>query len=189
MPRTAFEHAAALNPTNPTLPYVLAQLDITNKDNAAAETDLNQAISLKHDYTQAIFLLSQLEVQEGKAKEALQAAEAAAYFAPTDPTVLFQVGLLRLGTGDVDGAIVALQGATKVNAQYANAHYFLAVAYAAKKDYADAITELNTVSALAPDNATAVATYVTALQAGRNPFPAMTLGANPVKEPATPGAQ
>jgi tetratricopeptide (TPR) repeat protein len=184
--RTAYEHAVTLNPTNPALPYVLAQLDIRNKDNAKAEEDLNQAISLKHDYTQAIFLLSQLEVQEGKAKEALQAAEAAAYFAPTDPTVLFQVGLLRLGTGDTDGAIVALQGATKVNAQYANAHYFLAVAYATKKNYADAVTELNTVAALAPDNASAVATYITALQSGRNPFPATTLGTNPVKEPATP---
>jgi len=183
--KTAYEHAQTLNPTNPVLPFVLAQLEIADKNGAAAEADLTQAISLKHDYTQAIFLLSQLEVQEGKAAEALQAAEAAAYFAPTDPTVLFQVGLLRLGTGDTDGAIVALQAATKVNPQYANAHFFLAVAYAAKKDFTDAVTELQAVSALSPDNATAVAADITALEAGKNPFPATTLSEAPVTEPAS----
>jgi tetratricopeptide (TPR) repeat protein len=182
--KTAYTHAATLNPTNPTLPYVLAQLEIAQKNNAAAEADLTQAITLKHDYTQAIFLLSQLEVQEGKAQAALQAAEAAAYFAPTDPTVLFQVGLLRLGTGNVAGAIAALQGAVKVNPQYANAHFFLAVAFAAQKDYADAVTELQTVASLSPDNATAVAADITALEAGKNPFPATTLTESPVAEPA-----
>lgn len=186
--KTAYEHAETLNPTNPVLPYILAQLEIAAKNNAAAEADLNQAISLKHDYTQAIFLLSQLEVQEGKAKEALQAAEAAAYFAPTDPTVLFQVGLLRLGTGDADGAIAALQAAVKANPQYANAHFFLAAAYAVKKDYADAITELETVGSLSADNATAVASDIEALKAGKNPFPATTLSETPVAEPTDASA-
>jgi len=188
--KTAYEHAATLNPTNPVIPFVLAQLEIANKNGPGAEDYLNQAISLKHDYTQAIFLLSQLEVQLGKAKEALQAAEAAAYFAPTDPTVLFQVGLLRLGTGDTDGAINALVAATKANPQYANAHFYLAVALAAKKDYADAITELNTVSALSADNAATVKGYIESLTANKNPFPVTTLQTPPVGEPktATPAA-
>ncbi|HVX90705.1 MAG TPA: tetratricopeptide repeat protein [Candidatus Paceibacterota bacterium] len=185
--KSAYEHAESLNPTNPVLPFALAQLEIANKNNTAAEADLTQAISLKHDYTQAIFLLSQLEVQEGKAQEALQAAEAAAYFAPTDPTVLFQVGLLRLGTGNTDGAVEALQAAIKVNPQYANAHFFLAVAYAAKKEYTDAITELETVSSLSPDNAVAVAADIMALKEGKNPFPATTLSEAPVSEPAATG--
>lgn len=183
--KTAYDHAATLNPTNPVIPYVLAQLEIANKNAPAAEADLTAAISMKHDYTQAIFLLSQLEVQLGKAKEALQAAEAAAYFAPNDPTILFQVGLLRLGTGDTDGAIAALLAATKANPQYANAHYFLAAALAAKKDYADSIKELQTVAALSPDNEAAVKADIAALTAGRNPFPATTLPSQPVTEPAS----
>ena len=81
-----------------------------NKDNKAAEAFLTQAIQLKQDYTQAIFLLSQLEVADGNAKDALAAAESAAYFAPNDPAVLFQVGILRAGTGDTAGAIAALNG-------------------------------------------------------------------------------
>ncbi|MFZ1987601.1 MAG: tetratricopeptide repeat protein [Minisyncoccia bacterium] len=186
--KTAYQHAKELTPSNPVLPYVVAQLEIAKKNGVGAEEALTEAISLKHNYTQAIFLLSQLEVQMGKAKEALQAAEAAAYFAPNDPTILFQVGLLRLGTGDADGAIAALGNATKLNPQYANAHFFLAVAYATKKDYSQAVAELQTVSALSEDNTQAVSGYITSLQAGKNPFPATTLTEAPVKEPVTSSA-
>lgn len=181
--KTAYAHAKELSPTNPVIPFVLAQLEVAAKNGAAAEADLTEAITLKRDYTQAIFLLSQLEVQLGKAKEALSAAEAAAYFAPNDPTILFQVGLLRLGTGDTDGGIAALQNAVKANPSYANAHYFLAVAYASKKDYANAAAELEAVGALSPDNAAAVAANLATLKAGKNPFPASTLAATPIQEP------
>ena len=169
--KAAYEKAIALNPTNPTLPFVLAQLEIAKGDGAAAEKDLTTAIGLKRDYTQAILLLSQLQVQEGKAQEALQAAEAAAYFAPTDPNVLFQVGILRLGTGNVDGAIQALSAAVDQNKQYANARFFLAVAYANKGQYPQALAQLQAVAAMSADNAKAVAADIAQLQVNKNPFP------------------
>ncbi|MDB5237654.1 MAG: Tfp pilus assembly protein PilF [Parcubacteria group bacterium] len=186
--KDAYQHAIDLNPSSPTLPYALAQLEIAQKNYAAAETDLTTAINLKHDYTQAIFLFSQLEVQQGKTKEALQAAEAAAVFAPTDPNVLFQLGILRSGSGDVDGSIQALIGAVKANPQYANARFFLAVDYATKSDFADALTQLNAIAALSPDNAKAVAPDIAQLQAGRNPFPASRLGALGVGQAPLPDA-
>ncbi len=190
--KAAFTQAQTLSPTNPTLPFILAQLEIAKGNGAPAEEDLVKAITLKHDYTQAIFLLSQLQAQEGKAKEALQAAEAAAYFAPTDPTVLFQVGILRSANGNTDGAIQALQAAIQANPQYANAHFFLGVMYAIKGDLAKSLTELNTVAAFSPDNAKAVAPDIASLTAGKNPFPPSRLGAlgipQPVAEPtAKPG--
>ncbi|MEA2701394.1 MAG: hypothetical protein QOE22_103 [Candidatus Parcubacteria bacterium] len=169
--KAAYERAAALNPTSPGLPYIMAQLEIAQGNGAAAEEQLTNAIGLKRDFTQAIFLLSQLEVQLGKAKEALQAAEAAAYFAPNDPVVLFQVGILRSSTGNLDGAIQALSRAVEVNPQYANARFFLAVQLAAKAQYAPAIEQLNAVAALSPENAQAVDGYITVLGQGRNPFP------------------
>lgn len=192
--KDAYQHAIDLNPSSPTLPFQLAQLEIAQKNYAAAEADLTQAINLKHDYTQAIFLFSQLEVQQGKAKEALQAAEAAAVFAPNDPNVLFQLGILRSGNGNTDGAIQALAAAVKVNPQYANARFFLAVAYATKGQYSLALEQLNAIAALSPDNAKAVAADIAQLEAGRNPFPASRLGALgvqqplPEKAPATTGA-
>lgn len=187
--KASFTQAETLSPTNPTIPFILAQLEIAKGNAAAAEENLVKAITLKRDYTQAIFLLSQLQAQEGKAKEALQAAEAAAYFAPNDPTVLFQVGILRSANGNTDGAIEALGKAVQVNPQYANAHFFLGVMYATKGQLDKALTELNTVAAFSEDNAKAVATDIASLQAGKNPFPASRLGAlgipqSPVQEPA-----
>ncbi len=170
--KTAYEHAQKLNPTNPAIDLTLAQLEIANNSLDAARVDLQAAISLKNDYAQAIFLLSQLEVQAGHAKDALSAAEAAAYFAPNDPNVLFQVGILRLASGDTDGAISALEHSVSANPQYANARYFLAGAYAKKGDYADALTQMNAIGALSADNQKAVASAVATLAAGKNPFPA-----------------
>lgn len=186
--KTAYARAIALSPTNPTLPYVVAQLEIAQGDAKAAEASLLEAITLKHDFTQAVFLLSQIEVQLGKAKEALQAAEAAAYFAPNDPAVAFQVGILRSANGDTAGAISALGRAVELNPQYANARFFLGVMYSIAGDYPKAIEALEAVAALSPENATAVAGDIAALKAGKNPFPASRLGAlgipRTVTEPA-----
>lgn len=191
--KQAYQRAVELNPTNPTLPFVVAQLEIAQGNGPAAETALVNAISLKRDFTQAIFLLSQLEVQLGKAREALEAAEAAAYFAPNDPVVLFQVGILRAGTGDQAGAIQALSRAVELNPEYANARFFLAVAYASQRQFEQAVAQLNAVAALSPENAAAVQGYITQLTAGRNPFPQGAQGAlnlpPPVPEAGAPGQQ
>lgn len=177
--KAAFDKAATLNPTSPAIPYAVAQLDIANKDTKAAEADLTKAISLKQDYTPAIFLFSQLEVSTGNLKDALSAAEAAAYFTPNDPNVLFQVGILRAAEGDTAGATSALQSAVALNGQFANARYFLAALYAKKADYADASTELAAIAALSDDNAKAVAPLLAALKESKNPFPANLLSVNP----------
>lgn len=175
--KDAYARAKELNPTSPAIPFILAQLEIAQANGPAAEEQLTQSISLKRDFTQAILLLSQLQVQLGKPREALEAAEAAAYFAPNDPVVLFQVGILRFGNGDVNGAIQALQRAVEQNPQYANARFFLAVMYASQSAFDQAIAELSAVAALSPENADAVAGYVATLEQGRNPFPQSSLGA------------
>lgn len=175
--KTAYDQAVALNPTSPTLPYVIAQLEIAHEDPAAASAALMEAITLKRDYTQAIFLLSQLEVQQGRAREALEAAEAAAYFAPNDPTVLFQVGILRSANGNNPGAIQALARSVEINPQYANARFFLGVMYAISGQFTDAARELEQVAALSPENAQGVAADLAAVRAGKNPFPPTRLGA------------
>lgn len=175
--KAAYDQAIALNPTNPALPYVVAQLEIANEDPAAASEALMQAINLKRDYTQAIFLLSQLEVQQGRAREALEAAEAAAYFAPNDPTILFQVGILRSANGNNPGAIQALARSVELNPQYANARFFLGVMYAITGQYPEAAAQLEQVASLSPENAQAVADDLAAVRAGRNPFPPSRLGA------------
>lgn len=181
--KTAYEHAITLSPTNPLLPYTLAQLEVAQGNVAAAEEHLTKAINLKHDYTQAIFMLSQIAVQQGRAKEALEAAEAAAYFAPNDSVVLFQVGILRSANGDNTGAIDALTRSVELNPQYANAHFFLGVMYAIAGNYDRAIVELETIAGLSAENAAAVAADLATLRTGRNPFPPSRLGALGIPQP------
>src|SRR3972149_2480390 len=44
--KTAYDKAKALSPTNAQIPYILAQLDIANKNNKAAQENLKAAIAL-----------------------------------------------------------------------------------------------------------------------------------------------
>ena len=184
--KSAYEKAVELNPTNPILPYLLAQLEIANKNPKAAVELLKKSLSLKADNTAVILLLSQLEVQGGNFKDALAAAEAAVYFTPNDPNALFQAGILRAANGDDAGAAAALAGAVSANPQFANARYFLAALLAKKRDYTGALEQLNAIGALSDENKAAVAGAITALEDGKNPFPASLLSVTP---PSTSGVQ
>jgi tetratricopeptide (TPR) repeat protein len=177
--KSAFGKASVLNPTAPTIPFILAQLEISNKDAKAAQEALLKSISLKQDYTPAIFLLSQLEVASGNLREALAAAEAAAYFTPNDPTVLFQVGVLRAAMNNTDGAGTALLAAVTANPDFANARYFLAAIYAKKGAYQEALSQVEAIAALSEANASAVASLIADLKASKNPFPANLLSSPP----------
>lgn len=177
--KSAYDKAKELNPTNPQIPYILAQLDIANKNIKGAKENLKAAIALKQDYTAAIFLLSQLEVQDGNLKDALAAALAAAYFQPNDPNILFQIGILYAAQSDYANAVAALSAAVDANPQFANARYFLSAVYAKQGNYTDATAQMQAISDMSPDNATAVTTQFAALKAGRNPFPANLLSVSP----------
>lgn len=178
--KTAYEKAKMQNPTNPQIPYILAQLDIANKDIKAAKENLKAAITLKQDYTAAIFLLSQLEVQDGNVKEALAAALAAAYFTPNNPNILFHVGILSAAEGNYADAVHALSAAVAANPQFANARYFLAAVHAKQKDFQDALVQMQTIADMSGENAKAVASQIAALKEGRNPFPPNLLSVSPV---------
>ena len=177
--KAAYGKAGALNPTNPQIPFILAQLDIANKDIKAAKEDLKSAITLKQDYTDAIFLLSQLEVQDGNIQDALAAALAAAYFTPNNPDILFQVGILYAAGNDFANAALALSAAVDANPQFANARYFLSAVYAKQNDMRNALAQMQAIADMSDDNAKAVATQLAALAAGKDPFPASLLSAPP----------
>ncbi len=166
----AYKKAAQRNPVSPFILYTQAQAAVENHSYTDAESFLKKAIVLKPNYTQAIFLLSQVDVQLGKAKEALQAAQSAAYFSPNNPYILFQIGVLREATGDMSGAVKALKRAITINTKYANAYYFLAIAYANQKDNKKAIAELKSIATLSPDNAHTVGPIISILEKGGNPF-------------------
>ncbi len=185
--KTAYEKARTLSPSNPQIPYILAQLEVANKNIKAAKDDLKAAIALKQDYTDAIFFLSQLEVRDGNVKEALTAAIAAAYFTPNNPNILFQIGILSAAEGDFPGAASALSAAVAANPQFANARYFLAAVDAKLGNIPAALAQIQAVANMSNENADALASQLKALEAGKNPFPAnlLSVAPTPVSAPVT----
>jgi len=176
--KTAYDKAQTLNPTNPEILFILAQLNLAHKDVKAAEQNLKDAIVLKQDYVNAIFLLSQLEVQDGNVKAALASALSAAYFAPNDQNILFQVGVLSAADNNLTQADQALSAAIAANPQFANARYFLAAVKAKQGDLKGALEQLQKIAEFSVENEKAVAPLVVKLTAGKNPFPDNLLSAS-----------
>lgn len=64
---------------------------------------------------------------------------------PTNPNLRIALGGVYYALGKYDDAITAFKLAVLAKNDLANAHYNLAIAYREKKDYDNAITEMNTV--------------------------------------------
>ncbi len=172
--KAVYEQALALNPHSPAIILTLARLEVTKGDNAKAREEIGKALAEKNNYTEAIFLLSQIQVQEGNIKDAISSVEAAASIAPNDPTIFFQLGLLRFNNKDYAGAASALERSIALNPSYANAKYFLGLAYDKLGRSDDAIRQFTELKASNPDNKE-IDFILKNLQAGRpalaNPTP------------------
>ena len=86
-----------------------------------------------------------------------------------NPTVFFELGLLRYNNKDYKGAVSALEQATTLEPSYANARYFLGLAYDKLSRRSDAIAEFETIQKSNPDNQE-VQLILNNLRAGRTPL-------------------
>ncbi len=150
--KKAYEQAAVLNPQSPLVYLTLARLEVANKNNKGARENLNKALALKGNYTEALFFLSQLEAGEGNIAEAIAKADQASLLSPNDVGLFFQLGLLKYTNKDYNGAIVSLERAVSLNANYSNAMYFLGLSYDRVGRKADAIAQFEKIEALNPEN-------------------------------------
>jgi cytochrome c-type biogenesis protein CcmH/NrfG len=177
----SYDKALKLNPHNPEIFLTLARLELArDKDDIdGAKEFIGKALDKKNNYTEAIFLLSQLEIQVGNIEGAIKSVEAAVVIDPNNPAFFFQLGLLQTNAGDNEKAIFALERAIELNSQYSNAMYFLGVNYFQTGRTADAIEQFEIVLGLNPDNAD-VKAILENLEAGNDPF---TTGGTPNKLP------
>lgn len=164
-----YDQALTQNPRSPSIFLVMARLEVAKKDNAAAREKIARARAEKSNYTEAIFLLSQIEAQEGNIKAAISSVEAASVIAPDDPGVFFQLGLLRYNDRDYRGAAGALERAVALNPAYANAKYFLGLAYDRLNRGEGAIKQFEDLKLTNSDNKE-VDLILRNLKAGRDPF-------------------
>ena len=167
--QNAYNQSAVLDPTNPTIPLTLARLSLENKDDADAKTDIAEALALKGDYTDAIYLLSQIQASEGDLASAIKSAQALASVSPNDPTVYFELGLLNYDNKDYPDAISTLEQAVSLEPDYANAKYFLGLADYYNGQNQAAVSEFEDLNSSNPGNSSITAPLAN-LEAGKDPF-------------------
>ncbi|HBM45584.1 MAG: Tetratricopeptide TPR_2 repeat-containing protein [Parcubacteria group bacterium GW2011_GWF2_38_76] len=182
----SYKKALELNPKNPTILLDMARLEIASNNIPKAKEYLTSAISLKSNFTAAIYLLSQIEASEGNLVGAIAKAEQAYLFAPDDLGILFQLGFLKFSNRDYEGAIIALERAESINPQYSNAKYFLGLSYSKIGKNSQAIKQFRDISALNPDNQE-IKNIINNLLQGKEPFAtAISAEINPIKKGKLP---
>jgi tetratricopeptide (TPR) repeat protein len=147
----AVEEARKIDPTNPIYLISLAQYSARVGDLIATRNYLTEAIKLKSDYTDALFLLSQLDIQEGNTDAAIEVTRSIISIEPMNPTRYFQLGILLATKSDINGAIDAFETSVGLDNNYANARYFLALTYIDAGRTDEALTQLRLVAETNPD--------------------------------------
>ncbi len=164
-----YQTASQLNPTNPQIPLLLARLEAVKGNLPGVQAALQQSLTLKPDYTDAILFVVQLNVAQKDIPNAIRAAAAAVQSAPGVPSIWFELGLLYYSAGDTASAIPPLEEAIKRQADYANAKYFLGLSYAAQNRAQDSLQQFIDLEKTNPDNQE-VKLIISNLRAGKPPF-------------------
>lgn len=167
--REAYMSALKYNPFSPLIYLNLARVEVSQNKLDEAQKNIGLALQLKQDYLDAIFLLSQIQVTQGKIQDAITSVKIAAQINPNNPLIFFQLGLLQYNDSNYQGAIDSLSQALKLDNNYANAQYFLGLAYARVNKLSDAIIQFENLSKTNPDNQE-VALILKNLKDGRSPF-------------------
>ncbi len=147
-----FAKAREFDPTNPGYLVLLARYKAQVGDLAAAREHLMEAVRIKGNYTDALFLLSQLDIQEGKVEDAIAVTSAIVSLEPSNPTRYFQLGILLATTKNLIAATEAFEKAVSLDTYYANARYFLALTYLDQDRKDDALIQLKLVEQTNPEN-------------------------------------
>ena len=124
---TAYDTAESLAPQNPEIPLLRAQLATSIGELATARAEIAAALELKSNYSDALFLLAQIEISEGITVAALEAAESSLILAPRDAARAYQVGLLQLSDQRLEAAVLSFERAIAIDPNFANARYYLAL--------------------------------------------------------------
>jgi tetratricopeptide (TPR) repeat protein len=164
-----YQTSLKISPTNPNIPLLMARLEVAHNDLEKARGYANQAIALKQSFADAHFLIAQIEATEGHIAAAIPPLQATLQLSPNNPGLFFQLGLLQYDQKDWNGAISSFSSAITQVPNYANAKYFLGLAYQKVGNTAGAIAQFQDLVASNPDNQD-VKNVLANLRAGKDPF-------------------
>jgi len=144
--------ARALDPLNPSYLVLFAQFSAQHGNFSKAREYLQEALSLKVNYTDALFLLSQIDIREGNTESAIAVTQEIISIEPFNPTRYFQLGVLLTTSDDLNGAIRAFEQAVMLDRNYANARYLLALTYIDAGREEEALEQLKIIEITNPEN-------------------------------------
>lgn len=137
--------------------------------NSAIEK-LNDSLELKQNYSEARFLMAQTYNRLGELDKAIEETLRVASLNPRDPNIAFQLGLLYYQGEEYDFAKTALESAlTLADGSFANARYYLGMAYFNMGERDLAIKEFEQIERNNPDNEL-VKSVLDNLRNGRDPL-------------------
>lgn len=165
----AYTNAIRLNPLNPSLYVNLAQVQAGENKLDDALATIGQALQVKNNYLDAVFLLSQIQATQGNLKDAIISANVATQINPQNPLLFFQLGLLAYNDKNYTLAAQALEEAIKLQPVYANAQYFLGLSYVRLNKTTEAVTVFEELKKANPDNEE-LSFILENLYAGKSPF-------------------
>ena len=165
----SYKKASSLNPNSPFVVLAQAKLEVVSGNKEKAKSYIAQALNKKNNYTEAIFLLSQIQADEGNLKDAITSVEVASVVSPNDIGIFFQLGLLRYKNKDYAGAISAFARAVELNPNYSNAKYFLGLSYSKDGYRSKAVEQFEQILKLNPGNKD-VEKIIRNIKNGKNPL-------------------
>jgi tetratricopeptide (TPR) repeat protein len=181
--KEAYEKARTFNPNSPYYDFQLGALAYRANNQEDARKYAEAALRLKPNYTDALFLMSQIDITAGDLPRAIAATESLISLESNNPGRYYQLGVLQAASGNREVAVAAFGAAIELNPQFANARYLRALQLVALNQIDAAIKELEMVRDMNPENA-AINSVIEKVKAGERNIDALTLG-EPVNEPTT----
>ena len=135
-----------------------------------AETSFKQAIELSSNYGLAIYNLAAVYDRQGKITDAIKQIEKIAPYNASDPNLMFQLGLLYYRADRKEDSFNAMQQAVFLNPIFANAHWYLGLLYEERKDFPNAIAQMEKILESNKENATVIK-KISDLKKGISIFP------------------
>jgi tetratricopeptide (TPR) repeat protein len=148
----AFDRVLALRPHSPSVYLAKATLERNEGNTEDARKFVEKAITIRNNYTDAVFLLAQMQLEAGELEKVFNSLQAVTLFDPENYVAYFQLGVLHYGEGNFRDAKEAFLRALEINPLYANAHYFLGLTYWREGNFRDALQEMKEVLSTNPQN-------------------------------------
>ena len=148
----SYAEAFKVSPLDPSPFIASARVAMQTKKTDDARKYLQGALNIKSDFADALFMLSQIEVQAGNLKEAILRTEQIASVSPNNFGIFFQLGLLQYQNNNFNAARAAFERAVGLNNDYANARYFLGLIYDKQGLKEKAIEQFAQIQKTNPDN-------------------------------------